>query len=348
MADHVLVTGAGGFVGRRLVRMLAEQGTEVVALVRRTSRTDGLRHRNVRLAEVDLANGRGLAALDLSRIATVFHLAATTSARQPSGYYRMNTGGTHHLLRTLREQTCPPGLVLCSSLAAAGPSEVTSGRAPVSHYGRSKLAAESLVRSSGIPATIVRPPIVHGPGDAGFIPSLLAVARTRITLLPGGEGARYSLLHVDDLCRFLIAVAETGRVGSGEAVGRYEPSDNRTYTGDELLATFCRALGHPEPRVRRVGPKAVSAAACLSELGGRLRGRVPVLNRDKARELPHSWVCTETPDDAALGFRPGLDLSRGIVDFLADRRGTSALTAPAPFAEPFPLDRPRPKRKHLY
>jgi dihydroflavonol-4-reductase len=120
---HVLLTGGSGFVGGALARYLVEQGDTVTALVRRTSRTEKLQALGVRLAQGDLETGEGLDEA-LQGVAVVHHLAGVTKAKDESGYLRGNAEATRHLTRAVARQSLPPRMVVCSSLAAAGPSRV--------------------------------------------------------------------------------------------------------------------------------------------------------------------------------------------------------------------------------
>ena len=116
----------------------------------------------------------------------------------------------------MAELPSPPRLVFCSSLAAAGPSVPGRPRreeetpAPVSLYGRSKLGGEQAVRefADRVPSVILRPPIVYGPGDQEFLPSMLPMARMGVMLKSGFGPKHYSLIHVDDLCTALLAATD--------------------------------------------------------------------------------------------------------------------------------------------
>src|SRR5437773_10849106 len=99
------------------------------------------------------------------------HLAGGIAARDPAEYMRANRDGTANVLHADGADRPPPRGVYVSSIAAAGPTvagqpiDETRAPAPVTPYGRSKLAGELLVRAAALPWTIVRPPIVYGEGD---------------------------------------------------------------------------------------------------------------------------------------------------------------------------------------
>ncbi|GAA3257821.1 NAD(P)-dependent oxidoreductase [Streptomyces lavendulae] len=149
----------------------------------------------------------------------VVHLAGAVKASTPQEFMKANAASTYGLVRAISAQDRPARLVVCSSLAAAGPapqgqlarSEEDTPQ-PVSWYGHSKLAAERHVRryADRVPVVIVRPPIVYGPGDPAFVPMLAAMARSQVAVKPRFGPRTHSLLHVEDLCTGLIGAALRG------------------------------------------------------------------------------------------------------------------------------------------
>jgi dihydroflavonol-4-reductase len=316
-----LLTGATGFIGGHLVPYLAERGHPITALVRSTSVTTTLERAGARLVRGDILDGTGLDQA-VQGVDAVIHLAGLTKALQPETLHRANVVGTRHLTQALARLDRPPRLVFSSSLAAAGPSTFARPRseedvpAPISHYGRSKLAAEQEVRAVAdrVPAVIVRPPIVYGPEDKEFMPTLLPMLRLGLLLKPGFAQKQYSLIHVQDLCAGLLAMAQKGPTLCAEdpAQGVYFLSDGELYTWD----AFCAALALASGRKARVIalPQSFSYVAGLgAELGSRLFGLVPALNLDKARELAcPAWTCSSARAQEALEYRPAYPLARGL------------------------------------
>ena len=306
-----LVTGATGFVGQCLVRHLARLGHEVTALVRGGRRIPGV-FPGLRTVEGDLATGAGLAAA-AEGVDRVIHLAAVTKARAPGGYAEVNTQGTGRLCVVLAALAEPPRLVLCSSLAAAGPGRQRREQdppTPVSAYGRSKLGGELALRASAdrLPGVVVRPPIVYGPGDREFVPRLVKAVRAGVLPAVGRPGPRrYSLLHVDDLCRALLTAAECGEAGAV-----YHVSDGVEHHWEHIGAATAAVLGCRPPRVIHI-PTPLAAAVGQA---GRLTG-VSLLNPDKVAELQHpAW----TSAVGRLPFVPAVTLPEGLAGTLAAYR----------------------------
>jgi nucleoside-diphosphate-sugar epimerase len=166
---RALVTGATGFVGSHLVEALQNDSVEVTALARSAAKAADLAQFGVRVVNGDLHDNAGLerAVRDQD---VVYHVAGVVAARDEAEFLRSNRDGTRNVV-TAAERQGRPRFVLVSSLAAAGPAprgaplSGTEAPHPVTAYGRSKLAAEQIVRSSSLPWSIVRPPIVYGPRD---------------------------------------------------------------------------------------------------------------------------------------------------------------------------------------
>jgi nucleoside-diphosphate-sugar epimerase len=192
-------------------------------------------------------------------------------------------------------------LVHVSSLAAAGPSPDPSGigpeaePAPVSFYGRSKLAAELEVRARGNDEwwTIVRPPAIYGPRDTDVL-EFFRMASRGIVALPGGE-RWLTVAWVGDVVRSILAAAVK------DPGGIYHLGELEPVTLDELIATLCEA-GGVGARVLRVPPAVVSGAGAVGSVLQRLGWRRLPLTADKTRELlARHWSARTVQSMHALG-----------------------------------------------
>lgn len=322
---HVLLTGGTGFIGQNLARLLVSRGHAVRALVRKTSVRGPLEAAGATFSVGDVTSGEGVAAA-LDGIDCVIHLAGLTKARTEDEYFRCNAEGTRKLAEAVSRMEKPARLVYCSSLAAAGPSvagkplrEEDEPR-PVSTYGRSKLGGELAVRqyAGTVPSVIVRPPIVYGPADREFLPSILPMARFGIYLKSGWGPKRYSLIHVDDLCEGLYRASLDGPTvpanGAG-GEGVYFLTDGRDeYSWEEVCQRLGEAVGASTRNVVIPLPDALGYAAGLgSELIARLRGTVPILNRDKAAEMrEEAWTCSSDRAKREMGYAPAVSLGDGL------------------------------------
>ena len=304
-----LVTGASGFIGRRLASTLARRGHEVACLVRKTSKTACLDGLPVELIVGDLGDPGSLDAAVAGRD-WVFHLAGVVQAAGESDFEAANVEGTRNLVGACLRQA--PGLqrfVFVSSIAAAGPSAPdrpgteTDEPRPVTAYGRSKLAAEGVVMETArrLPATIVRPPNVLGPGSKE-LERAIAIVRKGIFPAIGDGRPRTSLIDVDDLVEALILAASNVR-----SIGQtYYVTDGRAYAWPEITAALAEELGVGRARIRiRVPHGAQILAARFAEAAARLTGKPPALTRDIVRAgRDHFWIYDGSKIERELGFRP--------------------------------------------
>jgi nucleoside-diphosphate-sugar epimerase len=221
----------------------------------------------------DLSDASSLSrALAAERPQCVFHLAAEiASQRNQRKVQNVNVEGTARLLDACRE--------LAGSEAAGAPrlvfaSTVVTGDAhgallsedtplPVqTPYGRSKQEGERLIGESGLPAVIVRPSHVYGPGG-WYVHELIAHLRApgRLAVIGRGENL-WDVVHVDDVVNALVMASELASPGS-----TYHVADDEPITFYDFMALTARAIGVGPPRripaalARLVaGRNAVSAA----------------------------------------------------------------------------------------
>ena len=298
----VAITGATGFVGSHVAEALLSAGLRPRVLARDPARLiPGLR------AACDVVTGSlddqaSLAAL-VAGAGVVLHLAGLVRAARERDFDATNRGGTENMLAALAAAAPAARLVYVSSLAAHGPSPEPGGRepeapaAPVSAYGRSKLAGEAAVRRSAAPWTILRPPAIYGPRDVDVLQFFRLAARG-VVPIPAGE-RWVSVAHVTDVVRAVLAAAAGEADGRILALGEPQPRMMR-----ELVELLARA-GGVRARVVEVPAALLRVAGRCGDLLQRLGFTAVAMTSDKAAELvARHWSARSAPALAALGL-PG-------------------------------------------
>jgi nucleoside-diphosphate-sugar epimerase len=260
----VLVTGATGFIGRHLVQRLLARGCRVSCLVRAIAHGDVRVPAGVDQITGDVTDGDAIGrALERSQAEVVYHLAGVLKALRPNDFLPVNVGAVETLASACADRATPPVLVIVSSLAAAGPCadgvphEEGAASAPVSAYGRSKLAGERAATryAARVPISIVRPPIVFGPGDHGVLEMIQPIVQWGLHVVPGRGDTRVSLVHVADLVEALLLVAETGErllADGPPGQGHYYMTTDDQPTYAELGKAIATAAGKPKLTVLHV------------------------------------------------------------------------------------------------
>ena len=247
---RVLVTGASGFIGGELCAELSARGHDVGALVRRP----GSEPPGTRPLAGDLADGGRLReVVAAERPDCVMHLAAEiASQRSERKVMEVNVEGTRRLLDACAaaagEQRSSGARVVFASTVVTGDANGEllreDRRLPVqTPYGRSKQEGERLVLESGLPAVVVRPSHVYGPGG-WYAEELVARLRQpgRFAVIGSGRNL-WDVVHVADAVAALVAAAERAQPGS-----TYHVADDEPVTYYDFMALTARELGVGPPR----------------------------------------------------------------------------------------------------
>ena len=187
----------------------------------------------------------------------------------------------------------------------------------MSKYGKSKLAGEEAVRkfADRVPVTIVRPPVVFGPGDKDGFLVFQGIKRTRLHPVPNRSGLPVSLIHADDLCEAFYLAAERGeRLATGDdstdskATGLYYAADPQPTTWAEVGRMAARGMGC-RVLVLKTRKWPFLIPALVGDAIGKLTGKPSIFGMDKLREASQTgWVCAVDKAAEQLGFQPAASL----------------------------------------
>lgn len=322
MSEMVLVTGSTGFIGTRLLHFLSVEGTKVRALLRPESDGSSLPC-GVDVVRAGFENREALGRV-VQGVDRIVHLAGVTKARDDDAFDAGNVMPVRNLLFAVSRHN--PGLkrfLLVSSLAAAGPAREgmfgvleSDEPRPVSAYGRSKLRAEQLcMRECGaVPFTIVRPPVVYGPGDRDVLQVFRMFTKGVLVSVGKDRKQRCSIIFVDDLVRGIMAAARSDRA----AAQIYYLSSPDSCSWEEFAAASRPVLGFGSLRSIRLPDALVILLGAVGGVVGRLSGKPPLINRDKVNELVQDyWVCSARKAAKELGFIAGTPLVEGVAETVA-------------------------------
>jgi nucleoside-diphosphate-sugar epimerase len=314
----VLVTGATGFTGGHLARLLRTRGHRVRALVRPKSRAAAapLSAAGIEIALGDVTDARSLA--DASRdVEVVYHVAALyREAGVPSSaFVDVNVDGTRRVLDAARNAGVRR-VVHCSTAGVHGhvehpPATEDAPLAPGDQYQRTKLEGETLAREygqrSGAPEVVIARPVgIYGPGDTRFLKLFRGIARRQFPMLGPGQ-VFYHLTFVDDVVEGLRLCGET----SSAAGGTFLLAGPRYTTLNDLVALIARVLDVSPPWLRLpVWPVWLAGALCEAVcVPLRLE---PPLYRRRVDFYRKSRAFDTSRAQRALGFHPAVALEDGI------------------------------------
>ncbi|MGK6325044.1 NAD-dependent epimerase/dehydratase family protein [Sphingomonas sp. DT-51] len=284
------LTGATGFVGGALLEQALAAGHYVRALARRQQpERDG-----VTWVSGALDDAAALSAL-VSTADAVVHVAGAVNAPDRAGFAAANVEGTRAVVEAAKVWGVAR-FVHVSSLAAREPA--------LSNYGWSKAGAEAEVGASGLDWTIVRPPGVYGPGDMEQRDLFRAARRGVVPLPPNG---RLSIIHVDDLARLLLALAE--RPGAG-AHAIYEPASP---DGALRYTDFARAIATAVGRPALPLPLPAALLRLAARGDALVRGASAKLTADRVAYMVHpDWTADPAKTPPAALWQPRIGAGEGL------------------------------------
>ena len=297
---NILVTGIHGFVGSNLVEALKENcvfyGLDIVAPVK-----DGV----LKTFSWQDIKSTSFSSQTLPKFDVIIHLAGkahdTKNQSAAQEYFDINTGLTQKIFDFFLESSAKK-FIFFSSVKAAADSVVGDVLTedviptPVGPYGESKIQAEEYIKkhftfsNTDKQVYILRPCIIHGPGNKGNLNLLYNVVKKGIPWPLGDFENRRSFTSIDNLC-YVIEGLLTKDVPSGI----YHMGDDEALSTNELIVIMCEAMGK-QPHIWKMNKRFMEGCAGLGTLL-----HLP-LNTERLRKLTENYVVSNAKIKAALGI----------------------------------------------
>lgn len=315
---RVLVTGATGAVGPKIINFLLESGVFVRAFSSRPP-NPGLLPSTVECLAGDIRDAAAVSH-SMRDIDAVVHLAARLHNPNPAPqllreYESVNVEGTSVVAEAARRHRVRR-LVFFSSIGVYGNSngailDESSPTNPQTFYEQTKLAAEKIVLNTCSPAgtptgVVLRVAAVYGGRVKGnYLILLRALARRRFVPIGAGRNRR-TLIYDQDLAR-CTALALEHPAAAGKI---FNVSDGAFHPMRDVLAAICSALQVATPRVR-LPLHPTRCLVGLFEDAVRAAGRTPPINRAAIDKYAEDLAVDSLKIQRELGFRPQYDLKSG-------------------------------------
>lgn len=313
MAGRVLVTGATGFLGGAILRRLGGRG---IGQGRDSARCEALGVEGLSVVNWGLP-GPAPDAPELTEVETIVHCAALSSPfGHDEAFHQANVLGTKAVLDFARAQGVARFVFISSpSIYFALRDQLNVPEdmplpPPFTPYAKSKIAAEELVRLSDVPAIILRPRGIYGPGDTTLLPRLLKAAGARP--LPRFRDGRawIDLTYVDDVVEAILAALEADPAVEGQA---FNVSGGEPLAISEIVEATCARAGIvPRWRTLPLTPALMAARVAETLALMRRTPREPVATRYGLALFAFEQSLDLSRARDALGWTPKVRFAQGL------------------------------------
>jgi nucleoside-diphosphate-sugar epimerase len=337
--NQILITGANGWLGKRLARLIArrEIDTAVLAhmpanpslrcLILPGEKADDLRQIGAQVTCGDVRSARDCATFcENAKDAVLIHTAGVIHPQRIKDFYDINVGGTRNILNAARAAGIRRVVVVSSNSplgvnrSASDVFDESFPYNPYMNYGRSKMQAELFInqfeKEGGPECVIVRPPWFYGPDQPPRQTLFFTMIKNGKAPIVGSGNNMRSMAYVDNLSEGLLLAAYVERA-AGQT---YWIADRRPYSMNEIIDTVERLLEtefHLKVAHKRMRlPNAASEVAFLADNFfqslGMYQQKIHVLS-----EMNKTIACSIAKAEAELGYDPKVSLEEGMRRSLA-------------------------------
>ena len=339
----ILVTGGNGFVGRHVVQALRERGDAVRVLALPDEDARWLGELGIAVYRGDIRRADTLAQ-PMRGVDRVLHLAAMSDVwRPPEHYHAVNVTGTENICRAALAAGAERVVHMSSSsvygIGLKRPADETFPLAPFPDpYPVTKaagdVAVQRMVTDRGLPAVIVRPDQIFGPGDRVHFGRIADRLRAGRAIIVGAGHNALPLVYITDIVDALLLALEHPR-----AIGQaYNITNDRPLTQREFADAIAREIG-ARPRRIHFPYRSLYAAGGLAERVAMLSrsNRRPPLTRFGVAFLGNDHRCSIDKARRELGYNPSVALVDGVrltAAWYCEGQTGSSSRSDAPLAAP--------------
>jgi farnesol dehydrogenase len=309
--DKVFITGASGFIGKCLAISLANSGKRVHALLRKSSKMEGLDHCNITPFYGDVLNITSIynAMRDCNK---VFHLAGVAKMwmKDKDTYHDVNVRGTENVLNAAYKLGIEK-VVVISTAGILPPANVDatneySPRRTELHteYERTKQEAEESAIAyfnRGLPVVIAYPTKVFGHGPIDDSNSATMMIRNYLNgkwkIIPGDGSGTMNYVHVDDVVNGLMTLMERAGAGSRYILG----GDNASY--DKFFSLIRELTGSRYP-LYHLPYSIIRSIAWIEDARTKLFGVRPLITSEWVKKLPYDWSKDTSKAKQEFNYQP--------------------------------------------
>ena len=308
MSKKIFITGSTGFIGQKLAKRLADEGNQVVALIRSKGKAKNLQHENISFVEGDLFN---IGALEVGMHETdeVYHLAAFAGIwANDDTFSKVNIDGTLNILNAANKKGVKK-IVVTSTAGVIGPAidgsvnEDTSRQVDFfTDYESTKYESELRIKecvAEGQNVVIVNPTRVYGPGPLNVSNSVTKLIKQytegKWKFIPGNGMSTGNYVFVDDVINGHILAMEKGRAGERYLLG----GEDATYF--ELFDTIAE-VGGKKYKLYRMPLGVLLAFGKIQLFLAKTFGRQPLITPGWVRKYLYKWSVSSMKAQKELGY----------------------------------------------